>query len=71
MAKPKPPRGGLKKGAGAAPAEKITPRSFLGALPCMLIVLIGMGLLSLFFYASLTASLKKAPAPQAPSGAAK
>jgi hypothetical protein len=66
MAKPKPPRGGLKSGLkkGAAPPEKITPKSFIGALPCLLIVLIGIGLLSLLFYASLSASLKNAPTPK-------
>jgi hypothetical protein len=58
MAKPKPPRGGLKKGVPPAQAEKITPRSFLGAVPCLVIVLIGSALLSYFFYAALSSSLK-------------
>jgi len=49
MAKIKPPRGGLKKAVPQAP----TPKSFLGALPCLIIIVIGIGLLSLLFYASL------------------
>lgn len=73
MAKPKPPRGGFNSGSksglkkGAAPPEKISPKSFIGALPCLFIVFIGIGLLSLFFYASLSASLKNAPAKTAPT----
>lgn len=68
MAKAKPPRGGLKSGLkkGAPVPEKISPKSFLGALPCLLIVFIGIGLLSLFFYASLSSSLKKSPVKSAP-----
>lgn len=69
MAKSRPPGGGSKlpgasksksglKRGGAPEAEKITPRSFIGALPCMVIVLVGIGLLSMFFYALLTSSLK-------------
>lgn len=54
MAKFKPPRGGLKK----APPEKITPKSFLGALPCLIIVLVAVGLLSLLFYATLSTGLR-------------
>ncbi len=54
MAKFKPPRGGLKK---AAP-EPITPKSFIGALPCLIIVLVGVGLLSLLFYATLSNGLR-------------
>jgi hypothetical protein len=54
MAKSRPPRGGLKK----APEEKITPKSFIGALPCMVILLIGIGLMCLVFYAMLSSGLK-------------
>jgi hypothetical protein len=49
MAKLRPPRGGIKK---AEPA-KTTPKSFLPALPCMVLILMVIGLLSLLFYASL------------------
>jgi hypothetical protein len=62
MAKFKPPRGGGKplgrKGAPQAAPEKITARSFLGAVPCLMIVLVAMGLLSWLFYAALSSSLK-------------
>jgi hypothetical protein len=58
MAKPKPPRGGLKKGAPETPS----PKSFLGALPCLFLILIGIGLLSMFFYAMLTSGVKPAGA---------
>ena len=58
MAKFKPPRGGLKK----AVPEKITPKSFLGALPCLIIILVGVGLLSLLFYATLSSGLRPAGA---------
>jgi hypothetical protein len=54
MAKSRPPRGGLKKQT----EEKITPRSFLGAVPCLIILLVGIGLLSLVFYGMLSSGLK-------------
>jgi hypothetical protein len=50
MAKIKPPRGGLKK----AEPGKITPKNFVGTLPCLFIIIVGIGLLSLLFYASLS-----------------
>ncbi|WP_155121434.1 hypothetical protein [Bryobacter aggregatus] len=50
MAKLKPSRGGLKK----AEPEKITPKSFVRAIPCLFILLIAVGLMSLLFYATLT-----------------
>jgi hypothetical protein len=49
MAKVRPPRGGIKKGAPETPS----PKSFMGAIPCLVIIVIGIGLLSLLFYASL------------------
>jgi|GEM_PF-2387601 len=49
MAKMKPPRGGIKK----TEPEKPTPKSILPALPCLFLILVGIGLLSLLFYASL------------------
>jgi len=49
MAKMRPPRGGLKKGE----PEKVGPKSFVRAIPCLFIILIGIGLLSMLFYASL------------------
>ncbi|MDX2269055.1 MAG: hypothetical protein NW208_13180 [Bryobacter sp.] len=58
MAKMKPPRGGRKAGATPASQEKITARSFVGAIPCLVVVLIAMGLLSMLFYAALSNSLK-------------
>ena len=50
MAKFKPQRSSLKKAAPETPG----PKSFLGALPCLFIILVGIGLLSLLFYASLS-----------------
>ena len=50
MAKLKPQRSGLKKPA----PEPITPKSFARAIPCLVILLIGVGLMSLLFYATLT-----------------
>jgi hypothetical protein len=58
MAKMKPPRGGRKAGQVPASSEKITPRNFLGAIPCLLVVLVGIGLLSMLFYTALSNSLK-------------
>lgn len=49
MAKMKPPRGGLKK----SEPEKPSAKSIVPALPCLFLILIGIGLLSLLFYASL------------------
>jgi hypothetical protein len=51
MAKMKPPRGGLKKGQPEKPAETI--KGLVPALPCLMIILIAIGLLSMLFYASL------------------
>lgn len=50
MAKSRPSRGGIRKAAPETPS----PKSFVGAIPCLLIILIGIGLLSLLFYASLS-----------------
>lgn len=49
MAKSKPPRGGLKKNAPETPSAK----GLLRALPCLMMILVLIGLLSALFYASL------------------
>jgi len=56
MAKFKPARSGAKK--QAADRETPTAKSMVRAIPCLVITLIGIGLLSLFFYTMLSSGLR-------------
>lgn len=56
MAKFKPARSGAKK--QAAVAETPTAKSMVRAIPCLVITLIGIALLSLFFYTMLSSGLR-------------
>jgi hypothetical protein len=56
MAKFKPPRSGAKK--QAAVAETPTAKSMVRAIPCLVITVIGIVLLSYFFYTLLSSGLR-------------